>query len=86
MKALAIVASALALTLGTSRQEPAQRATRRGTPEPPPTSYSLIDKAVADRRINAETAHKYRVFAAFGDSVCPRYFVARPCSPIHLPR
>jgi hypothetical protein len=38
---------------------------------PQPTSYELIDSALAKRRIDEETAHKYRVFAAFGDSRLP---------------
>jgi len=37
----------------------------------PPTSYELTDNALAKRVIDAETAHKYRVFAAFGDSRLP---------------
>lgn len=37
----------------------------------PKTSYQLIDDALAAKRINEETAYKYRVFAAFGDSRLP---------------
>src|SRR5687768_1302652 len=37
-----------------------------------PTSYALIDQALAAGRIDEETAFKYRVFAAFGDERLPR--------------
>lgn len=36
-----------------------------------PNSYALIDSALARNTIDDETAHKYRVFAAFGDSRLP---------------
>jgi len=39
-----------------------------------PSSYALINQALAAGRINAETAHKYRVFAAFGDTRLPAPF------------
>ena len=42
-----------------------------GQAEPAPTSYQLIDRALEAKRIDEETAHKYRVFAAFGDSRLP---------------
>lgn len=40
-------------------------------PQAPSTSYARIDSALAAGRIDAETAHKYRVFAAFGDTRLP---------------
>ena len=39
--------------------------------EPRPTTYALIDRALEAKRIDEETAHKYRVFAAFGDQRLP---------------
>ena len=42
-----------------------------GQADPPPSSYQLIDRALKAKRIDEETAHKYRVFAAFGDSRLP---------------
>lgn len=42
-----------------------------GQADPPPSSYQLIDRALEAKRIDEETAHKYRVFAAFGDSRLP---------------
>jgi hypothetical protein len=49
---------------------------RDGTPsqtrnQVPPTSYALIDSALAGGRIGVETAYRYRVFAAFGDTRLP---------------
>ncbi len=44
------------------------------TAEPKPTSYVLIDRALEAKRIDEETAHKYRVFAAFGDERLPREY------------
>lgn len=41
---------------------------------PPPTSEALIDKALAAKQIDEETAHKYRVFAAFADPRLPARF------------
>src|SRR5687767_12717688 len=38
------------------------------------TSYQLISQALAARQITDETAYKYRVFAAFGDSRLPAQF------------
>jgi hypothetical protein len=35
------------------------------------SSYQLIDEGLAAKRINEETAYKYRVFAAFADSRLP---------------
>ncbi len=39
-----------------------------------PTSYELIARALAAGQIDEETAHKYRVFAAFGDGRLPAQF------------
>src|SRR5687768_618260 len=39
-----------------------------------PSSYELIDQALAAGRINEETAFKYRVFAAFGDERLPAQY------------
>ena len=39
-----------------------------------PTSYALIDQALAAGRIDEETAFKYRVFAAFGDEWLPERY------------
>jgi hypothetical protein len=39
-----------------------------------PSSYTLIDRALEARRITEELAHKYRVFAAYGDSRLPAEF------------
>ena len=54
---------------------PASLATQRGatsqTADEPRSSYNLIDEALTASRIDAETAYRYRVFAAFGDSRLP---------------
>lgn len=42
--------------------------------EPPPTSYELIDQALADGEINAETGLVYKVYADFGDDRLPVRF------------
>ena len=57
---LAVVAMALGRT-----------ATLVAQSQAPKTSYQLIGDALAAKRINEETAYKYRVFAAFGDSRLP---------------
>jgi hypothetical protein len=62
--------------LGNSSAALAQRAAPAESP-PSKTSYQLIDDALAANRINAETAHKYRVFAAFGDSRLPASYRGR---------
>jgi hypothetical protein len=48
----------------------------RGVPQEAqaPSSYALIDQALAAGRINEETAFKYRVFAAFGDTRLPEQY------------
>jgi hypothetical protein len=45
----------------------------RGMPpqEPRPSSFVLIDRALEAGAIDAETAHKFRVFAAYGDTRLP---------------
>jgi hypothetical protein len=45
--------------------------------EPTKTSYQLIDEALAAKTISEETAHKYRVFAGFGDSRLPQQYRGR---------
>ena len=61
--AIGLAVSALALAGSTS--------TLAAQSQPAKTSYQLIDEALAAKRIDGETAHKYRVFAAFGDSRLP---------------
>ena len=39
--------------------------------EPRPSSFTLIDRALSAKTIDAETAHRYRVLAAFGDTRLP---------------
>jgi hypothetical protein len=39
-----------------------------------PTSYELISSALAAGQIDAETAHRYRVFAAFTDTRLPQQY------------
>ena len=46
-------------------------ASARRTEPRPATSFELIDRALEAKEIDEETAHKYRVFAAFGDSRVP---------------
>ena len=65
---LALVAG-LTLVLGQPRAE--YRMTEQAA-QAAPSSYRLINQALAAARIDAETAHKYRVFAAFGDSRLPQ--------------
>ena len=50
---------------------PARAQPNPATAEPALTSYQLIDRALEGKRIDEETAHKFRVFAAFGDSRLP---------------
>ncbi len=65
------MASAAAPAAGRLPQSP-QVVPPASAPAPPPaTSEDLIDQALAAKSIDAETAHKYRVFAAFGDSRLP---------------
>jgi hypothetical protein len=48
------------------------------TPPTPPTSHALIAKALAEGRIDEETALRYRVFAEFGDDRLPAEFRGSP--------
>jgi hypothetical protein len=50
--------------------------TQPDPPPPPPseTSEALIEKALKEGRIDAETALRYRVFSEFGDSRLPEEF------------
>ena len=41
---------------------------------PGPTSFELIEQALAAKAIDEETAHKYRVFAGFGDTRLPAQY------------
>lgn len=43
----------------------------------PPTTFALIDKAVADGRINAETALVYKVYDDFNDNRLPTQYRGR---------
>lgn len=43
----------------------------------PPTTFALIDKALADGRINAETALVYKVYDDFGDNRLPLEYRGR---------
>ena len=62
--------AALALSLGTAA---ARVHSARGPAQEPqaPTSYELIDRALAAAQIDTETAYKYRVFAGFADTRLP---------------
>jgi|KBSSwiStaDraftv2_1062776.scaffolds.fasta_scaffold02680_15 Bacterial Ig-like domain (group 2) len=54
-------------------------------PSPDATSESLIDAALAQNRIDAETALTYRVFAVFGDERLPIAYEGAPsAAPPHL--
>jgi hypothetical protein len=65
--ALMALCTAMTMTIVRARQSP--------TPvEPRPTTYALIDRALEAKRLDEETAHKYRVFAAFGDERLPREY------------
>jgi hypothetical protein len=64
-----ILFTTVGFAIADSRTAPAQATDTRS--QPPKTSYQLIDDALVAKRINDETAHKYRVFAAFGDSRLP---------------
>ena len=66
---LALIALCAAVTMTAVRagQNPAPA-------EPRPTSYGLIDRALEAKRIDEETAHKFRVFAAFGDERLPQEY------------
>src|SRR5687768_1672750 len=48
--------------------------TSRPVEQAPPTSFELIDRALAAKQITEEKAYVYRVFAAFGDSRLPDQF------------
>jgi hypothetical protein len=70
---LAVAAGFALGGLGLSRRGPA-------TPQQAPagtTSYELIDRALTAKRIDEETAHKYRVFAAFSDPRLPAVYRGR---------
>lgn len=58
--------------------QPAPGAPSMPTPPPPPptppTSHALIQKALDEGRIDAETALRYKVFAEFGDPRLPSEF------------
>ncbi len=67
------LASLALIALGAAVTMTGVRAGQTPTPaEPKPTTYALIDRALEAKRIDEETAHKYRVFAAFGDERLPR--------------
>ena len=67
------LASLALIALGAAMTMTGVRAGQTPTPaEPKPTTYALIDRALEAKRIDEETAHKYRVFAAFGDERLPR--------------
>ncbi len=66
--AVALLAATLAL--GTPTPIMAQRGAADQS-QSRKTSYQLIGDALAAKRISDETANKYRVFAAFGDSRLP---------------
>jgi len=73
VKAHLPVVVAVTLALGSHRSQFLQ--TPAGNqPAVRPTTYELIDRALAAGQINSETAYKYRVFAAFGDSRLPAAF------------
>jgi hypothetical protein len=79
MKSAAVV---LVASLVLTQDRPNQQGAATNTPaEPAPTSYQLIDRALAAKRIDAETAHKYRVFAAFGDTRLPAQFAGSNTAP-----
>src|SRR5687767_7759121 len=59
---------ALALAIGHPR---ASQTALAQQPQARPSSFTLIDRALEAKTIDAETAHKYRVFAAFGDTRLP---------------
>jgi len=71
MNSASIVLAVLATVASGARATLAQRAGAATEEVPSTTSYELIDRALGARRITDEIAHKYRVFAAFGDSRLP---------------
>ena len=50
------------------------------------SSYTLINRALSAGQIDTETAHKYRVFAAFGDRRLPPRFRGDNAGITELPR
>jgi hypothetical protein len=73
-----IVCLALALSLSGA---PARRSlAAQGTPQPL-TSGQLIDRALEAKAITDEIAHKYRVFAAFGDTRLPAPYKGTGAGP-----
>ena len=66
-----IMAFGLLVVLAATGALVAQAPTPQSAPERKPDSFTLINRALAAGQIDAETAHKYRVFAAFGDTRLP---------------
>src|SRR5687768_13808423 len=61
-----------ALAIGHPRASQTALAQQQPQAEPTrPSSFTLIDRALEAKTIDAETAHKYRVFAAYGDTRLP---------------
>ena len=72
MRNVALLISVVSsLTLGSPQAIGTKGSGAPNQTTPPATSYQLIDQALAAKHIDDETAHKYRVFAAFGDSRLP---------------
>jgi hypothetical protein len=69
---------------GPQRDAPADPPPDPPKPQPTlPTSGELIDKALAEGRIDAETALRYEVFAEFGDDRLPAEFRGAPPATPH---
>lgn len=69
-----VLLAALSLAIG-NPPTPRPVITQQQTQQPQqPTSYELISRALAAGQIDAETAHTYRVFAAFTDTRLPQQY------------
>ncbi len=83
-KLVVAVVAALTLSLGMSA---ARAHSARGPAQEPqaPTSYELIDRALAAAQIDTETAYKYRVFAGFADTRLPAAYHGDDRGMVTLP-
>lgn len=71
MRIAVVFAVIAATTAGVAHVRPARPVPTQAKQQSQPTSYELIDDALAKGTIDAESAHKFRVFAGFGDPRLP---------------
>src|SRR5580765_644215 len=85
VKALAKGSAVITATSGSEVATATLTVYQTDGPSPDASSDSLIDTALAQNRIDAETALTYRVFALFGDERLPAAYEGAPSTvPPHL--